>query len=130
MPCARTKISEYPARFCIVTVMTCSKTNQTLGCCLRANLLTKVTSMTLWINQRFLRDPFQFQLLGPKDRQLVAPSVRAGRFDASYLSAEGAPQFVPALSGLATIEKIEFPALTDGATNCPSFGPVLKRNQH
>jgi hypothetical protein len=93
-------------------------------------LSTKVTSMTPWINRRFLREPFQFQLLGPKDRQLVAPSVRAGRFDASYLSAEGAPQFVPALSGLATIEKIEFPALTDGATNCRSFGPVLKRNQH
>ena len=54
--------------------------------------------------------------------------VREGGVDAavSYLSAEGATGFVPAplASGcLWAIERRGFPALTDGAIHCRSFGP-------
>src|SRR6266508_1156864 len=36
-----------------------------------------------------------FELVGPKDRQLVARPRGRGRCDVSLLSAEGAPRFVP-----------------------------------
>ena len=39
------------------------------------------------------------------------------------MSAEGAPPSLPALSGLRKIERRRSPALTDGATDCRSFGP-------
>ncbi len=93
----------------------------------------------------------QFELLGPKDRKLVAgpalrggrgdvtvagPALRGGRGDVtvSYLSTEGAPRFVPALRAFRAIRTWSSPVLTDGATNFRSFGPKaclrLKLNQH
>src|SRR6266508_532672 len=54
----------------------------------------------------------------------------------SSLSAEGAPRFVPSFGPLV-IERLEFPALTDGAINSRSFGPksltstvIARRDNH
>jgi hypothetical protein len=71
-------------------------------------------------------------LLGPKDRKLVAPSVRAGLDAVNCLSARGAPRFVPARRASDCLKE-DFPALTDGATNFRSFGPkagVIEPDRH
>src|SRR6266540_2527746 len=65
-----------------------------------------ITPVAWWLIRRHPAFWFSFnrqQALGPKDRQLIAPSVRAGGCGGCYLSAEGAPRFVPALraSGLS-----------------------------
>jgi hypothetical protein len=63
------------------------------------------------------------ELLGPKDRQLVAPSVRAGkRRRLVFVSADGASRFVSVLRTLEESKGAD-PALTDRATNCQSFAP-------
>jgi hypothetical protein len=63
-----------------------------------------------------------FELLGPKDWQLVAPSVRAGNVFCPMLQRpEGPAQIVAHLRRSVNI--VASPALTDGATNCQSFGP-------
>jgi hypothetical protein len=50
--------------------------------------------------------------LGPKDRQLVAPSREGGVYaTVSYLSAEGASRFMPALRASGLWSDV-FPALT------------------
>jgi hypothetical protein len=58
----------------------------------------------------------------------VSSPVREGGVDAtvSCLSAEGAPRFCDAPSGLWVTESWD-PRLTDGATNCQSFGPKAAR---
>src|SRR6266508_4989323 len=76
----------------------------------------------------------QFELLGPKDRKLVAPSVRAGRCDRQLPEHRRCATVCAGPSGLSGYEKMEFPVLTDGATNFRSFGPEpclrSKLNQH
>src|SRR6266545_7514361 len=66
----------------------------------------------------------QFQLLGPKDRKLVAgPALRRGRGDVtvSYLSTEGAPRFVPALRAFRAIRRWSSPSSRTGLlTSGPS----------
>jgi hypothetical protein len=59
--------------------------------------------------------PVQFQFSGPKDRQLVAgPALRGGRGRCDrYLSAEGAPRFVPALRA-SELEKQSSPPSRTG----------------
>src|SRR6266508_3055272 len=65
----------------------------------------------------------QFELLGPKDRKLVAPSVRAGRCDRYLPEHRRCATVCAGPSGLSGYQKMEFPVLTDGATNFRSFGP-------
>ena len=65
--------------------------------------------------------------LGPKDQQLVAPSVRAGKLilqTAREASRAGINR--DALSALR-YATAAYPALTEGATNCWSFGPQNPR---
>jgi len=76
----------------------------------------------------------QFELLGPKDRKLVAgPALRGGRGDVtvSYLSTEGARRFVPAprsSGGLSGYQKMEFPVLREAPDRLLTSGPSdLKR---
>ena len=75
----------------------------------------------------------QFQFLGPKDRQLIAPSVRAGTHLSIAQRPEGPAQSWRTFGAQATNRRI-YPALTDGATNFRSFGPKacgrLKVNPH
>jgi len=63
--------------------------------------------------------------LGPRSEgPAVNSPVREGGGDPSFgaWSAEGAPRFVPALRASGK-GKGQFPALTDGAIDCRSFGP-------
>ena len=62
---------------------------------------------------------------GPKDRQLIAPSVRTGELDLSMPRPEGPAQIVAHLRRSAKLMRI-YPALRASAgpaTNCQSFGP-------
>jgi hypothetical protein len=83
--------------------------------CLRdGKLYLRDESLYLRTRKLYLRDGkvrlvvFGAYLLGPQDRKLIAPSVRAGGNDGCSASAEGAPRFLPAPSGLS-IEGDEFP---------------------
>jgi hypothetical protein len=76
--------------------------------------------------------PFRRIALGPKDRQLVAPSVRAEKA-IPFIS--GGPKGRPRISRApaALIAPLtSYPALTDGATDCRSVGPKGngEPNQH
>jgi hypothetical protein len=67
---------------------------------------------------------FQMEACSRSEGPAVSSPVRKGGVDStvSCLSAEGAPRFVPALRASGYQEAV-IPALTDGATNCRSFGP-------
>jgi hypothetical protein len=58
------------------------------------------------------------------DGPTISSPVREGGVVAmaNYLSAEGAPRFVPALRASVRLKEA-IPALTDGPTNYRSFGP-------
>ena len=60
--------------------------------------------------------------LGPKDWQLIAPTVRSGFTSFRYQRPEGPAQTVAHLRRSENYQHL-YPALTDGAINCQSFGP-------
>src|SRR6266542_6059566 len=97
----------------------------------KSNHLNKSTKQAHWrqgrsllskpldTEHRFIDD----ELLGPKDRKLVAgPALRGGRGDVtvSYLSTEGAPQFVPALRAFRAIRRSSPSSRTGLLTSGPS----------
>ena len=74
---AKTKISELFSTFRIVTVVAWFKKKsnlQTSQLIDESNIYDHVDQLT-----PLLATPWQFELLGPKDRKFVAPSVRAGK---------------------------------------------------
>jgi hypothetical protein len=53
----------------------------------------------------------------------MAPSVRAGEMQRYLFERRRCATICAGPAGLMVIEGMGFPALTDGATNCQSFGP-------
>ena len=62
---------------------------------------------------------------GPKDRQSIAPSVRAGKDPQLTRRPKGRHTY--AAPAALKKDTLSFPALTDGAIDCRSFGPEAAR---